>query len=724
MSFAREKRLLLGILALLAPLPLPFNQVLEWPVFFVFTALLIYFLHRVERGIETCLPNWLLNVLGLIYFPILFVDLQAAFYRGRIVMALLHLILFLVVVKLYSLRREKDKWHLTVAIFFVFIGAMATSSHVAVVLYLIAFLITGLLLLARFAHLHVLAATRDQDVETAIPVRRPLLLGSLLILVLAIPLFAAMPRFRQPFVFGESSGGSGLIRSTGFSDSVDLNLTSTIRGNRDVALRVQFDDERDGDSLRFKAATYAAYRDRQWHRDRASVRLLSPSSSRDQLFRLDGGETAASATVYLEPISSSSLVLPLETLALRLETLPPMLTLGLDAGGAVSLPWSPPRSIRYQVELAEEPVHTAILRDEHGRNLALDETGISERMRQLASEAMAGADDDSARIARLEEYLLTNYEYTLDFVGRDGQNPLEDFLFVYRSGHCEYFASAMVLLLRSQGIPATLVTGFLGAEYNPIEGYFIVRQQNAHAWVEAYSPLHGWRAYDPTPPEGRPAIAEQSLSLLLSQLYDYMTFRWDRYVLTYGAEDQVGLFDRVREQLRAWRESLRRWLDGDEEPAPSPSSPEVVGEPMGEPAIWQPKRPWWIAASALTVLFAAYVWWRRRTPLSAETAYRRLRRRLERAGLEIAESLPPLQLEERARQRFPSTAEALRQVVELYLRESFAGQDLAGDERQRLAPALRAVAAGLRHDARQRSRRKRRRVDPGGGTLASPTGSH
>ncbi len=275
----------------------------------------------------------------------------------------------------------------------------------------------------------------------------------------------------------------------------------------------------------------------------------------------------------------------------------------------------------------------------------------------------------------------------------------------------------MMLVLRAQGIPASLDTGCRGAKNNPLEGYFIVRQQNAHAWVEAYSPELGWRAYDPTPPEGRPTIAEQSLTLLISQLYDYMTFRWDRYVLTYGAEDQVGFFEKVRERIKAWRETLRAWLDGDEEVVPSPSSPAVVGEPFGEPAIWQPRRPWWLAAVGLSVFFAAFVWWRQRTPPSAEAAYRRLRVGLERAGLEIAESLPPLELEERARQRFPSTARALRELVDLYLRESFAGQALGGDERQRLRPALRDVAAGLRHDAKRSAQKKRRRVDVEGGVV-------
>ena len=107
---------------------------------------------------------------------------------------------------------------------------------------------------------------------------------------------------------------------------------------------------------------------------------------------------------------------------------------------------------------------------------------------------------------------------------RSPGDPIGDFLFRYRSGHCEYFATAMVLMLRSQGIPARFVTGFLGGENNRL-GYYIVRQSNAHAWVEAYLPDSGWTVFDPTPPAGRPAVAQRSLWSAIRQAYDFMGAR-------------------------------------------------------------------------------------------------------------------------------------------------------------------------------------------------------
>ena len=134
MSFLREKRLLLGWLALGAPLPLPLNQVLEWPALFLFLAVILFFLRRAEDPAFNPLTNRLLNVVGLIYLPFLGFDLWLGASRGQMVPALLHMLLFVLAVKLFAIRQEKDKWQVLLAIFFVFVASMATSSHVTVAL--------------------------------------------------------------------------------------------------------------------------------------------------------------------------------------------------------------------------------------------------------------------------------------------------------------------------------------------------------------------------------------------------------------------------------------------------------------------------------------------------------------------------------------------------------------------------------------------------------------
>ncbi len=103
---------------------------------------------------------------------------------------------------------------------------------------------------------------------------------------------------------------------------------------------------------------------------------------------------------------------------------------------------------------------------------------------------------------RFEEYLRTTYPYSLTFAAKDPTlDPTADFLLNRKStgGHCEYFASAMVMLCRSVGLNARMVTGYHGGDFNSISGLYVVRQKHAHAWAEVYVPSRGWISYDPSP---------------------------------------------------------------------------------------------------------------------------------------------------------------------------------------------------------------------------------
>ena len=177
MTYAREKRLWLGLSALLAPLPLPFSQMLEWGALALFEAAVVAFLVRAARGAEgpdqpgRWLSNRALNLLGLAYLPLLVADIAAT---GRIQMLrpILHLALFAVAAKLWSLREEKQKWQTWMGIFFLFLAAMATSVHPSVVLYLVAYLALTVALMVRFVYLHALTSFGHRDLEPPrLPVR-------------------------------------------------------------------------------------------------------------------------------------------------------------------------------------------------------------------------------------------------------------------------------------------------------------------------------------------------------------------------------------------------------------------------------------------------------------------------------------------------------------------------------------------------------------------------
>jgi transglutaminase-like putative cysteine protease len=692
MTFGRQKRFLLGLLALLAPLPLPFNEIVEWPVLLAYEIGVIYFLHRASLDPPRWLPLWAMNVIGFAYLPIFVLDLLVLGH-GRLVHPVVHLCLFALLVKLFSLSRERDKWQAALGVFFLFLASMGTSVHPSIALYLLGFCGLGMVLLTRFAFLHVLAGFgREEPALAELPLKGFLTLAVGSIVLLAVPLFAILPRVRSPYIVGRGAGTGTVLEAAGFSDSVNLDSIGVIRDSREVAIRMQDETPANPDrELRFKAGTFDVYEGGSWKKTRYSGPLEREQRVR---FRLGNQPPKRWAKIFLQPLHSRSLPLPVETAVLE----PRVTGISTDVGGSVTLEFTPLEVIEYRVGLADRPVLTGEApHPESPGEPSLDLSGVTPRMTELAKRVM-GEGPAAQRAKRLETHLIQSYGYTRDFRDRSTENPLDDFLFRYRSGHCEYFASSMVLLLRSQGIPARLVTGFLGGDYNPFEGYTIVRNSNAHAWVEAYLPGEGWQIFDPTPPAGRPAEAEGGMMGLAQQGYDFLLFRWDRYVLTFGLYDQIRILSSFRE---LWHD-LFRFLDrrGAERPsvshtpskapaAPIPAVPELGTGGMGV-------RAGLLALVGIALAVGGWLLRLYRTPLTATRAYRKLRRRLGKSGAPLPESTPPLVFRSTAAARYPRAADPTARIIDLYLRESFGGEPLEDEELEALKVALVEAERGMR----------------------------
>jgi len=130
----------------------------------------------------------------------------------------------------------------------------------------------------------------------------------------------------------------------------------------------------------------------------------------------------------------------------------------------------------------------------------LDLGGLSPRARALAREVTAGATNPFDVVMAVTNYLQHTFRYTLDLPRvPTGRDPVDWFLFDVKTGYCEQFATAEVLMLRSLGIPARLATGYATGDYDPLLNQAVVRERDAHAWVEVYFGNHGWVPVDPTP---------------------------------------------------------------------------------------------------------------------------------------------------------------------------------------------------------------------------------
>ena len=181
---------------------------------------------------------------------------------------------------------------------------------------------------------------------------------------------------------------------------------------------------------------------------------------------------------------------------------------------------------------------------------------LDSRIPELARQITASADNDYDRAAALETYLRTHFGYSLQLSRTVPHDPLANFLFERKQGHCEYFASSMAVMLRTLGIPSRVVNGFRTGEFNDLTSQYVVRASNAHSWVEAYFPGHGWVDFDPTPAA---SIAMNTGWSRISMYADAMASFWREWIVNYDVVHQQALAVSAGSRSRYWFSVLRRW---------------------------------------------------------------------------------------------------------------------------------------------------------------------
>jgi hypothetical protein len=187
---------------------------------------------------------------------------------------------------------------------------------------------------------------------------------------------------------------------------------------------------------------------------------------------------------------------------------------------------------------------------------------LDPRIPELAQRITARAQNPFDKAVAVENYLRTRFTYTLNLTGKPGDDPLAHFLFETRAGHCEYFASAMAIMLRTLGIPTREVNGFLPGEYNDLGGDYIVRASDAHSWVEVYFPGTGWMTFDPTPPG---ADSAGGFFTRLGQYMDWFELSWNEWVINYDFIHQILLAQNMQRSARSWTDLARAWYQKKQE---------------------------------------------------------------------------------------------------------------------------------------------------------------
>jgi len=187
---------------------------------------------------------------------------------------------------------------------------------------------------------------------------------------------------------------------------------------------------------------------------------------------------------------------------------------------------------------------------------------LDPRIIELASQITKDTRTRFDAAQAIETYLQTQFGYTLEQKA-GGDQPLADFLFNVREGHCEYFATAMAVMLRTQGIATRVVNGFQRGEYNETADVFVVRQRNAHSWVEVYFPgENAWVTFDPTPAAGQNLTGDSvGLTKRFNNYLDALETFWIQYFVAYDSAEQRSLFTSVRRSIANYGKQTSTFID-------------------------------------------------------------------------------------------------------------------------------------------------------------------
>ena len=505
-----------------------------------------------------------LIVLALPLFYMIWRYQLISLYGSETVIAgiLARMILALTAIKLLQKKGDRDWIFLYLMAFFEVLLAAGLSISA---MYLVTFLAYLLVMVCSIIAFEMRRTARDVESKTAIdkkkeasafisaavvPARRlPTTSIALIvfIVVLAAPLFFMLPR-----VGGAGFGGkqSGMNTQTGFSDLVRLGGIGRIQQNNEVVMRVKLEGNSvEQGGLYFRGTALDTFDNQAWSKARNATREPYVRGEREfiQIDQPAGRDSLSIQTIYLEPLDTAVLfALPK---AVAVQSSFPLIE--KDTYGALTFRRNYER-VSYKV-LSDRslPDHSRLRLDNNGYGpelqnyLQLPES-YDKRIFDLAYSIASKEKNRYDRAVAIEKYLQNNFGYTLEQKS-GGDEPLADFLFNVREGHCEYFATAMAVMLRTQGIATRIVNGFHGGEYNETAEMTVVRSSNAHSWVEVYFPKENvWVPFDPTPFSSESAAASTGLVGQFNKYVEALEAFWIQYFVAFDNQEQRSLVKTLR----------------------------------------------------------------------------------------------------------------------------------------------------------------------------------
>jgi transglutaminase-like putative cysteine protease len=457
--------------------------------------------------------------------------------RLGILPTVVNLLFLLCGLRLCLPRALPQRRQLMLMAFLLFLTNAVTNSELDFLLWSVAWLLGATVLLLQ---LNWEPAARLRQGPAPAPPFARVPLWSAAVLVLASGFFVILPRLhlglRQLPIGVQSLGGL----QAGLSDVLDLHLPGAVRANGEVALRIVPAAPLDPDQLWTYGRALGLLRGlvlEGLDGQRWEIAAATPRRGRTRWDAGASGRQPLAADFFVGPGLLGIIPLPygqadLETPAGE----------ALRLGQGASLRWIFPTRRTSALRVALTPDDVQPEAPPRGERLALlTATGTGTGSALDWSLRAAPGDLPARELAeRLAGVLRTSFSYTLANPSGAAANPLQDFLEHSRAGHCEYFASALALMLRHRGVPARVALGYRLGPWIEQGGYFLVTQDQAHSWVEYYDPASaGWRVADPTPAGPPAGLDPGAVMAALARWTDTLRFRWERNVVRFSDEDQL-----------------------------------------------------------------------------------------------------------------------------------------------------------------------------------------
>jgi len=551
---------------------------------FVSAALLVRG-YMLVRNLSWKIPDRWTTYLTLAYVAVYLADLFLV--SANFVAATVHLVLFSMVVKIFSVHRERDNVYLAIL---AFMAVLAASVLTVDTTFLIAFCVFLLLAVNTFISMEMKRSLGKSLLPAAHfrgGRRLPLLLSTtaavlvLAIAAIAVVLFFILPRFSAGYLSAYSPKNEFV---SGFSDHVRLGEIGQIKQSDTVVMHVQLEGDVHPQDLKWRGVALTIFKDNAWFNEDVELEEQLASGGRFilrevQVRKQNLPENANALRGYrllryrvvMEPIGTNVIF----AASVPVEIMGRFQRIGVDSAGSLTNTDRSRMTESYLVfsqvaQPAFEFLNAPSLH--YPPKLAITYTQLpplDRRVAPLAERITAQAQSPYAKALALEDYLKTNFTYTLQLPSQRVADPLAYFLFQRKAGHCEYFASSMAVMLRTLGIPSRIVNGFHMGEFNDLTGNYIVRGRDAHSWVEAYIPDLGWMSFDPTPPDPQVVAGRWNRMLLY---VDALQEFWREWVINYdfGHQRQLGTravseSQRLTHDSRLWfvrhYVALLRWAD-------------------------------------------------------------------------------------------------------------------------------------------------------------------